>query len=218
MMKLKLSELSTDGLSILCLGAHCDDIEIGCGGTMLQLADDPANSISWVVFCSGPERAAEASRAATSFLGKSDRHRLVLKDFRDGYLPWSGAAVKDAFEELKRDVRPDLVFTHYHRDLHQDHRLVSELTWNTFRDHLILEYEIPKWDGDLGNPNAYLELTAAQCDQKIAHLRDCYASQADKPWFTADVFRSMARIRGMECNAGAGLAEAYYLRKLGLSA
>ena len=209
--------LSTDGgREILALGAHCDDIEIGCGGTMLQLARDPANRITWVVFSSGPGRADEARRCARAFLGEGENRRLVLHEFRDGFLPWAGSAVKEAFEELKQEVDPDLVFTHYRSDLHQDHRLVSELTWNTFRDHLILEYEIPKWDGDVGQPNAFVALETADLETKIAHLLEAYGSQRDKPWFDAELFRALPRIRGMECRADAGLAEAFHARKLRL--
>lgn len=205
---------SGDGREILALGAHCDDIEIGCGGTMLQLAQNPGNRITWVVFSSSPERAAEARECARAMLGDGEHRRLVVHGFRDGFLPWSGAEVKDAFEELKGQVTPDLVFTHYRDDLHQDHRLVSELTWNTFRDHLVLEYEIPKWDGDMGRPNAFVPLEPADLDAKLTHVLGAYASQRGKPWFTDDLLRALPRIRGMECRSRSGLAEAFHARKL----
>jgi LmbE family N-acetylglucosaminyl deacetylase len=202
--------------NVLALGAHCDDIEIGCGGTMLRLAADPSNAITWVVFSSNAERAAEATRSMKAFLGDAPNRKIVLHEFRDGFLPWTGAEVKDAFEALKGDVQPDLVFTHYRDDLHQDHRLVNELTWNTFRDHLILEYEIPKWDGDFGQPNTFVPLDEEICARKCEILLDAYPTQAGKPWFTADLFRAVARIRGMECRAPGKLAEAFYARKISL--
>jgi LmbE family N-acetylglucosaminyl deacetylase len=210
-------DLSRGGRRILALGAHCDDIEIGCGGTMLRLAADPSNEITWVVFSSDPARAEEARRSVKAFLGEAPNRRIVLHEFRDGYLPREGAAVKDAFEALKDQPDPDVVFTHYRDDLHQDHRLVNELTWNTFRDHLILEYEIPKWDGDFGQPSGFVGLDEELCAKKCEILLDAYPSQAGKPWFTADLFRSVARIRGMECRAPGLLAEAFYIRKIGLS-
>jgi len=201
------------GRKVLALGAHCDDIEIGCGGTMLRLAADPSNEITWVVFSSDLARAAEATRAFDAFCGQGPNRRLVIHEFRDGYLPWSGAQVKDAFEKLKGESDPDLVFTHFRHDLHQDHRLVNELTWNTFRDHQILEYEIPKWDGDLGQPNAFVELARESADRKCDILLDAYSTQSGKPWFTRDLFLAIARIRGMECRAASGFAEAFHIRK-----
>jgi LmbE family N-acetylglucosaminyl deacetylase len=214
---LNLNAARTEGLEVLALGAHCDDIEIGCGGTMLRLAANAANRITWVVFSSDSERAAEATRSARGFLGEGAGRRLEIQEFRDGFLPWSGAEVKDAFERLKELPRPDLVFTHYRHDLHQDHRLVNELTWNTFRDHLVLEYEIPKWDGDLGQPNTFIGLDGDTCERKISLLTENYPSQAGKPWFNSQVFRSLATLRGMECRSGSGLAEAFYGRKIDLS-
>jgi len=199
---------------LLALGAHCDDIEIGCGGTLLRLAGErPDLEVRWVVFCSTLERAREARASAEAFLQGIAKTEVMVRDHRDGYLPHSGAAVKDHFEELKREYRPDLIFTHYRHDLHQDHRLVSELTWNTWRDHLILEYEIPKYDGDLGVPNFFSPLSPAALEKKIALLLEHFPTQAGKPWFTADLFRALARIRGMECVAPGGLAEAFYCRK-----
>lgn len=204
--------------NVLALGAHCDDIEIGCGGTILRLAADPSNAITWVVLSSSPERAAELARSKAAFIGDAPNRRLVVHDFRDGFLPWAGASVKEAFESLKGEADPDVVFTHYRDDLHQDHRLVNELTWNTFRDHLILEYEIPKWDGDLGQPNSFVALDEPGFGRKCEVLLESYPSQAGKPWFNEDLFRAVARIRGMECRAESGLAEAFYARKLRLLA
>ena len=197
------------------MGAHCDDLEIGCGGTVLALMALPRPpAVTWVVFASDPTREAEAQRSAEAFLRGARSTRIVIKKFRDGFLPYEGGLVKDAFEELKPLVRPDLVLTHYRHDLHQDHRLVSELTWNTFRDHLILEYEIPKYDGDLGTPNFFVPLDEALCRRKIDTIVDSFASQRGKRWFTEELFRSLLRLRGMECNAPSTYAEAFYCRKL----
>jgi len=201
---------------VLCLGAHCDDIEIGCGGTLLRWRRErPTLEVHWVVFASDPVRRREAELGAACFLGDPRAERLVVHDFREGFLPYHGGAVKEAFEALKQDLRPDLIFTHQRDDRHQDHRLVSELTWNTFRDHLILEYEVPKWDGDLGQPNTFLPLEAQDVEAKIAALIEVYASQRSRHWFDADTFRGLMRLRGVEC--GAPWAEAFHARKLVLS-
>ena len=198
---------------VLALGAHCDDIEIGCGGTLLRLlAERPRLEVRWVVFSSTPARAAEAKASAAAFL-QGTRSEVVVRDYRDGFLPYAGGAVKDEFEALKRDFAPDLVFTHYRDDRHQDHRLVSELTWNTWRNHLILEYEIPKYDGDFGSPNVFAPLPAAVMERKVELLLKHFPSQAGKPWFTPDLFRAVARIRGMESVAPDTLAEGFYCRK-----
>jgi len=199
----------------LFLGAHCDDIEIGCGGTVLELlARYPKASVDWVVLSSGKTRAAEARRAAKLFLAGAGKPRVTIKDFRDSFFPSEAAAIKEYFEEMKRDLRPDVVFTHHRADLHQDHRIVGELTWNTFRDHLILEYEIPKYDGDLGSPNVFVPVTRRSADRKIEILMEIYASQRSKAWFSADTFKALLRLRGIECNAPHGTAEAYYARKI----
>jgi len=201
-------------LRVLALGAHADDIEIGCGGTLLRLAAErPDLEVTWVVLCSTPERAQEAQASAEAFLSGVRRGQVVVKSHRDGYLPWSGDRVKEDFEALKGTVAPDIVFTHYREDRHQDHRTVSDLTWNTWRNHLVLEYEIPKYDGDLGAPNLFSPLAAATVDRKIELVLAGFPTQAGKPWFTADLFRAVARIRGMECAAPEGLAEAFYCRK-----
>ena len=201
-------------LRVLVVGAHADDIEIGCGGTILRLAAERRGlEVRWVVFAATPERAAEARESAAAFLEGVPAIEVIVRDYRDGFLPYSGAAVKDEFEALKRGFSPDLVLTHYRDDRHQDHRLISELTWNTWRDHLILEYEIPKYDGDFGSPNFFAILPAQTLDRKIDLLLRHFRSQAGKPWFTADLFRSVARIRGMEVAAPAGFAEGFYCRK-----
>lgn len=199
---------------LLALGAHADDIEIGCGGTILRLAAEvPDLEVAWVVLCSNPERAREARASAEEFLAGVPRKQVVIKSHRDGFLPYSGAQVKDDFEGLKALGSPDLVLTHYRDDRHQDHRLVSELTWNTWRNHLVLEYEVPKYDGDFGSPNFFAPLSAATLDRKIALLLQAFPTQVEKPWFTPDLFRAVARIRGMECAAPEGLAEGFYCRK-----
>jgi LmbE family N-acetylglucosaminyl deacetylase len=199
---------------ILALGAHSDDIEIGCGGTLLRLASEqPGMEVRWVVFCSTPERAAEARASASAFLEGVPRREVVVREYRDGFLPYCGGEVKEEFEALKREFSPDLVFTHYRQDRHQDHRLVSDLTWNTWRDHLILEYEIPKYDGDFGSPNLFACLPAPTLERKIGLLMKHFASQAGRAWFTADLFRAVARVRGMESAAPEGFAEAFYSRK-----
>jgi LmbE family N-acetylglucosaminyl deacetylase len=203
---------------LLCIGAHCDDIEIGCGGTVLRLLEQhPDLHVDWVVLTSTPVRAAEAMTSAEGFLHGARRTNIVIREFRDGFLPWVGAELKDCFEELKRGTTPDLILTHHRGDFHQDHRLAGELTWNTWRDHLILEYEIPKYDGDLGRPNAFVPLTAAVVGRKIDLILSSFGSQAGKAWFTADTFRALPRLRGVEANAPDGLAEAFFAPKVCLT-
>jgi LmbE family N-acetylglucosaminyl deacetylase len=198
----------------LFLGAHCDDIEIGCGGTVLELlARYPNAVIDWIVLSSGKARAAEARRAAKLFLAGARKARVTIKDFRDGFFPMEAAEIKEYFEDTKRSVSPDVVFTHHRDDLHQDHRIVGELTWNTFRDHLILEYEIPKYDGGLGSPNVFVPLTRPSADRKIEIVTKAFESQRSRAWFSADTFNALLRLRGIECNAPHGMAEAYYARK-----
>jgi LmbE family N-acetylglucosaminyl deacetylase len=200
---------------ILCLGAHCDDIEIGCGGTILKLIqENPDLEFVWIVFSSTPQRAREARTAAQLFLGGLQKVGVDVREFRDSFFPFQGAEIKEFFEGLKKRTTPDVIFTHRRNDLHQDHRLISELTWNTFRDHLILEYEIPKYDGDLGSPNAFVHLDDALCTRKIQNVMSAFRSQSAKPWFTEDTFRSILRIRGIESNAPHKYAEAFFCRKL----
>jgi LmbE family N-acetylglucosaminyl deacetylase len=200
---------------VLAIGAHSDDLEIGCGGTIAALCDaEPLVSIHWVVLAAPGERGDEARASATEVLSAASDRSLEIHGFRDGYLPHTAAEVKDVFEDLKRRVDPQLVFTHTRDDLHQDHRLVCELTWNTFRDHLILEYEIPKWDGDMGRPNLYVPLSPDQVGRKLELLASNFHSQAAKHWYDAEIFRGLMRLRGMECRAASGFAEAFMARKL----
>jgi LmbE family N-acetylglucosaminyl deacetylase len=215
MHRIELLPTAAGPARILALGAHCDDIEIGCGGTMLRLAAErPDLEVLWVVFGSTPERAGEARASAADFLAGFRRSRVLVHEFRDGYLPYAGAAVKDAFEALKKDYTPDIIFTHHRDDRHQDHRLVSELTWNTWRNHLVLEYEIPKYDGDFGSPNVFAPLTAAVVDRKIDLILAHFHTQANKHWLARDLLRAVARIRGMECVAPEQVAEGFYSRKV----
>jgi len=200
---------------VLCLGAHSDDIEIGCGGTILRLIEEfPHLCVTWIVFGASGIRADEALQSADRLLKGVSEKRVEIKGFRDGYFPYIGGEIKDYFEGLKQMVSPDLIFTHYRHDLHQDHRLISELTWNTFRDHFILEYEVPKYDGDLGSPNLFIHLDEKASAHKIDHVMACFKSQADKHWFTADTFWSLLRLRGIESGSGSKYAEAYYCRKI----
>lgn len=215
MNALKLTQPASGGLHILCLGSHSDDIEIGCGGTILRLANEfPDCTFYWVVFSAVGVRAAEAERGARLFTEFAQLNGPNLKNFRDGFLPFVGEEVKSAFEELKSLVFPHLIFTHNRGDAHQDHRLVAELTWNTFRDHMILEYEIPKYDGDLGQPGFFVPLSADVCQKKVGYLMDAFPSQRSKRWFDKDTFFSLMRLRGMECNSPSGYAEAFYSRKI----
>ena len=217
MRKLGLESDSGSPLRVLCLGAHADDIEIGCGGTVMQLAENHPNaSFDWVVLSAHRERRREAAESADRFLENVGEKTVALESFRDGYFPYEGARIKDFFEQLKSEVRPDLILTHYRGDLHQDHRLVSELTWNTFRDQLILEYEIPKYDGDLGAPNAFVSLTRDTCEKKTSYILGHYASQRDKSWFSEETFMAILRLRGIESRSGSGYAEGFYGRKLSL--
>lgn len=200
---------------LLAIGAHSDDLEIGCAGTILGLIRANARlAVHWVVLAAPAERADEARASAAEVLDGAHEQHIEVHGFRDGYLPHTAALVKDAFEALKARVDPQIVLTHTGDDLHQDHRLVSELTWNTFRDHLILEYEIPKWDGDLGRPNVYVPLERAHVETKLELLARHFGSQRGKDWYDAEVFRSLMRLRGMECRSRSGYAEAFRGRKL----
>jgi LmbE family N-acetylglucosaminyl deacetylase len=215
MMRLSLKGGDTGALTVLCLGAHSDDIEIGCGGTILRLAEQcPGTLFHWAVFSAIGAREAEAHEAARLFVDPAALKGPLLKTFPDGFMPFVGAEVKTFFEELKQAVSPDVIFTPYRKDAHQDHRLISELTWNTFRDHFILEYEIPKYDGDLGQPSVFVPLEAEICQQKVRYLMKAFRSQHTKRWFQENTFLSLLRLRGMECNAASGYAEAFYCRKL----
>jgi len=215
MMTLNFARSPGSPFRILCLGAHSDDIEIGCGGTILKLLEaNPATEIHWVVIGATGPRKAEAAESANIFLAGAQKKEVLIGQFKDGYLPGMWTEIKDFFETLKKKWQPDLILTHYGKDLHQDHRLVSELTWNTFRNHLILEYEIIKYDGDLGAPNFFVQLAGPVARKKIQTIMDCFKSQKDKSWFTEDAFSSILRLRGIESNSPGKYAEAFYGRKL----
>lgn len=214
MFHFNLRSDATAELTVLCVGAHCDDIEIGCGGTLLYLKMVfPRLRFHWVVFSAAGTRGQEAAKAAELFTAGCEKD-IVLKQYRDGFLPYIGSDVKDSFEELKHRVDPDIIFTHWHGDAHQDHRLLCELTWNTFRDHLILEYEVPKYDGDMGRPNLFVPLEAPLFERKVDYLFEAFASQQGKRWFDRETFLGLMRIRGMESNSSSGYAEAFYSRKI----
>jgi LmbE family N-acetylglucosaminyl deacetylase len=215
MLRLTLARDPGTPLRVLAIGAHADDIEIGCGGTLLRLvADQPNLSVDWVVLSGLGERAGEAADSAAAFLQGAAESRVRVERFRDGFFPYLGGAVKDYFEQLKSQPAPDLVLTHRLEDRHQDHRLVAELTWNSFRDQLVLEYEIPKYEGDLGQPNLFVPLAAEHCERKVELLRKCFPSQAGRAWFADDTFWALLRLRGVESNAPSRYAEAFHARKL----
>ncbi|MBE8965905.1 PIG-L family deacetylase [Nostocales cyanobacterium LEGE 12452] len=215
MIQLSLNKIEESEYKILCLGSHCDDIEIGCGGTILKLIENYQDVvIYWVVFSSNEQRAEEATTSANLFLKGIPVKKIIIKNFRDGFLTFQGIEVKEYFEQLKQEFSPDIIFTHYRDDRHQDHRLISELTWNTFRNHLILEYEIPKYDGDLGIPNFFVHLNETLCRRKIQYILDAFPTQNNKQWFTEETFRSILRIRGIESNSPGKYAEAFYCRKI----
>jgi LmbE family N-acetylglucosaminyl deacetylase len=203
-----------DRLSVLCLGAHSDDIEIGAGATLLSLiARGVRLNVRWCVLSGGGERGSESKASAAEFLSGA-ASQLEIMPFRDGFFPEQGQAIKSWFEELKERVIPDIIFTHRRDDAHQDHRQVCQLTWNTFRDHCILEYEIPKWDGDMGQPNLYVPVSASLLQRKIDLLISHFGSQRSKQWFDPETFFGLARLRGMECRAPERYAEAFFARKL----
>jgi LmbE family N-acetylglucosaminyl deacetylase len=209
-----LSLSKREPLRLLCLGAHCDDIEIGCGGTILKLAVAKRRmEVRWVVFSSDEQREREALRSAEAFLCDVTTKKVTVLGLRDGFFPYVGAELKEHFEQLKAEFSPDLILTHYRNDLHQDHRLVSELTWNTFRNHLILEYEVPKYDGDFGSPNFFVPLDESTCHRKIDTILGAFQSQNEKRWFSRELFSAVLRLRGMEANACSGYAEGFYCRK-----
>lgn len=202
-------------LRVLCLGAHSDDIEIGCGASILRLiAEGWRLSVRWIVFCSNETRGEEARASAEDFLSGSESQSISIERFRDGFLPYSGPPVKEYFEELKKEEAPDAIFTHHRADFHQDHRLICELTWNTFRDHLILEYEIPKFDGDLGLPNFFVQVDEKLALRKVELLMKHFGTQRSKHWFTEDTFLGLMRLRGVESRSAGRFAEGFHCRKV----
>jgi LmbE family N-acetylglucosaminyl deacetylase len=204
-------------LSVLIIGAHSDDIEIGVGGTILSLiAAGVRLEAHWCVLSAAGARAKEAEGSAAAFLAGAASAKVELGRFKDGFFPYQGQELKPWFEDLKARTKPDVIFTHRRDDAHQDHREVCQLTWNTFRDHLVLEYEIPKWDGDLGQPNVYVPVGSATLERKIELLLAHFGTQRSKDWFDAETFRGLARLRGMECRAPDGYAEAFIARKVTL--
>ncbi|HEV7609468.1 MAG TPA: PIG-L deacetylase family protein [Steroidobacteraceae bacterium] len=206
-------------LRVLCIGAHCDDIEIGCGATLRALQSQrKATIIDWALLSGTSQRAAESTKAMSLLVPPRARGELMFGDFADGRFPADYARIKEFFESLKRLPRPDVIFCHERDDRHQDHRVVNEMTWNTFRDHIVLEYEIPKWDGGLGQPNVYVPVTAKQADAKVKALLRAHRSQLGRDWFTAETFMALMRLRGIECRAESGLAEAFHGRKLRVAA
>ena len=217
MMNLCLAGLGKEPLQVLCIGAHSDDIEIGCGGTILRLLEQQPNAhLDWFVFSSSAPRRREALHSANLFLKGGRSRKISIRSYRDGFFPYLGAKIKQEFERIKRRINPSLIFTHYRHDLHQDHRLLNELTWNTFRNHLILEYEIPKYDGDLGSPNLFSSLDEATCRKKAGFLQQAFRTQSSKPWFSDDTFLALMRLRGVEASSPTGFAEAFYARKVNL--
>ncbi len=215
MLRLSLTAGTLAAPRVLCLGAHADDIEIGCGGTILKLLEARRDLVvDWVVFSAPGDRRHEAVASANRLLAGAKSSKVHVKNFRTSYFPFTGHKIKDEFERLKRRISPEIIFTHYRGDLHQDHRLISSLTWNTFRDHMILEYEIPKYDGDLGRPNFFVELDEPTCSRKIRHVMECFRTQRGKQWFSEDTFWGLLRIRGIEANAKTKFAEAFYCRKM----
>ncbi|MEL6863197.1 MAG: PIG-L deacetylase family protein [Bacteroidota bacterium] len=214
MIPLTIGAAKGQALKVLCLGAHCDDIEIGCGGTLLKwIAKKQIQQIKWVVFASNEQRKQEAIISARAFLADVPNKDISVLSYRDAFLSFSALEIKEYFEDIKRSFNPDVVFTHYRDDRHQDHRLISDLSWNTFRNHLIMEYEIPKYDGDLGIPNCFSQLTGAEVDQKLEILLSSFPSQAGKHWFDRETFIALMRIRGLESASEQKYAEAFHVRK-----
>ena len=204
-----------DPYRLLVLGAHPDDIEIGCAATLMRLvADHPSARLRWVVFSGEDARADEARRSADALVGDPARVALTLHGYRDGFFPYDGASIKEAFVAIKGSFEPDLILTHRLEDAHQDHRLIAELTWQTFRSAMILEYEIPKYEGDLGRPNLFVTVSPDLADRKVQHLLTAFPSQRDRRWFSEDLFRATLRLRGIECASPSGLAEGFTCRKV----
>jgi LmbE family N-acetylglucosaminyl deacetylase len=219
MLALMLDSVREKTLSILCVGAHCDDIEIGCGGTLLALQGRSKRlAIDWAVLSGSAERRKEAQSSMRMLVKPVHRGELLFADFTDGRFPAAYSDIKEFVESLKGRLRPDLIFCHERDDRHQDHRVVNEMIWNSFRDHLVLEYEIPKWDGGVGQPNVYVPLGAKQAGTKVDALLKAHRSQAGRDWFTRDTFMAILRLRGLECRSPSGYAEAFHGRKLQFNA
>jgi len=215
MLKFELDKPKDKDLNILCLGAHSDDIEIGCGGTILKLLSEYSHArVHWIVFSATKKRSEEAKVSAKHFLAKASQKKIEIKKFRESFFPYIGAEIKETFEKLKQKVSPDIIFTHYRHDLHQDHRLVCELTWNTFRDNLILEYEVIKYDGHLSKPNCYFWLNEEICKNKISYIMNFFKSQNKRSWFSEESFSSILRLRGIESNSPGGYSEGFTCRKI----
>jgi LmbE family N-acetylglucosaminyl deacetylase len=212
---LKLNLFGQKNFKVLCLGAHSDDIEIGCGGTIIRLLREiPDAQFYWLVFSAKENRGKEASESAASFLSKTKLKTIDIQNFRESYFPFIGGEIKDYFEKVKNIYDPDIIFTHYGNDSHQDHKLISNLTWNTYRNHFILEYEIPKYDGDLVTPNLYSNIEVSDVDNKVDRICHFFKSQEQRTWFSEETFRSIMRIRGIESNSPSGYAEAFHSRKI----
>jgi LmbE family N-acetylglucosaminyl deacetylase len=215
MLSLSFGAGASAPLRILCLGAHSDDIEIGCGGTILRLLEErPGSSVHWVVFSSTPEREREARASAEEFLTRASKATIAVKAFRESFFPAIWSDIKAYFEEIKQEITPDVILCHRTKDMHQDHRVIAELAWNTFRNHLVLEYEIPKYEGDLGSPNVFVPLGKAIADRKVELLMRHFGSQTKRVWFRPETFYGIMSIRGVECNAPEGRAEAFHARKI----
>jgi LmbE family N-acetylglucosaminyl deacetylase len=215
MLPVSLGTRAGGPLRILCVGAHSDDIEIGCGGTILRLLSEHRGSaVHWAVFSANDTREREARASAADFLADAGAATVLVKAFRESFFPAAWAEIKDFFEEIKRQVNPDLVFCHQRQDLHQDHRVIAELAWNTFRSHLIFEYEIPKYEGELAIPNVFVPLPRGTADRKVELLQRHFTSQASRSWFRPDTFHGLMSLRGVECNAPEARAEAFVARKV----
>ena len=216
MLQLRFAAPDGRPFRVLCLGAHADDLEIGCGGSVLHLLRAlPKVHCTWVVWSGAGDRKDEAERGAAAVLGNGN-HSVMVEQFRDGFFPDQWGAIKERFESLKTSA-PDLIFTHRRQDRHQDHRVIAELTWNTWRDHAVLEYEVPKYEGDLSTPSLYLPLEADLVERKVDLLMSVFASQRSKKWFDAETFRGLMRLRGVECGAASGYAEGFHASKLVLT-
>lgn len=214
-LPLTLGTAPSQPLKILCLGAHSDDLEIGCGGTILRLlAERPGSSIHWVVLSASAERELEARASAAAFTKNAASTTVVVKTFRESFFPSQWVEIKQFFEETRRAFEPDLVLCHHRDDMHQDHKTIADLTWNTFRNHVILAYEIPKYEGDLGKPNVYVPLSREHADRKVELILEHFGSQASRTWFRRDTFEGLMSIRAVECNASSARAEAFHARKV----